>query len=364
MSISYTFNENKKEHSFNPAGTKGFAFVEFAAPTRELKSHLKSTLIQFGFKHIANHKNKEIHLYKQGDIYFLINNESTGHAAHFAQEHGICASSMGFWVENASKAHQHLVKHGATTCNTQSDYFAPAIYGIGDSLLYCVEGDSLSDFFKTEFYYFHELDPNNVSGHGLLVIDHLTHNVYDGKMDHWCGFYQTLFNFHQIRHFDISGKKTSLVSRALISPCGTIRIPINESSDKKSQITEYLIDYKGEGIQHIALTTSQITASIEALSKDKISFMEVPSTYYEIIEERFPNSGLNLKNLSRHHILIDGEYDENSKKLLLQIFTKNLFGPIFFEIIERHGHNGFGEGNFTALFEAIERDQIARGFLT
>lgn len=362
MSISYAFDENKKGLTKNPAGTKGFSFVEFTAPTEDLRSYLKATLLRLGFQCVARHKREEIYLYKQGQIHFLVNCESTGHAATFAREHGICASSMGFWVNNAATAHQHLVAHGAIPYKYQTAYRAPAIHGIGDSLLYCVDGGSLDTFFESEFTYFSEIDPQPI-GHGLLMIDHLTHNVYNGKMDHWCGFYQTLFNFHQIRHFDISGKKTSLVSRALISPCGTIRIPINESSDEKSQITEYLIDYKGEGIQHIALTTSGITQSIEELAKAGISFMEVPSTYYDIIAERFPESGLNLYALSRHHILIDGEHDGDTKKILLQIFTKNLFGPIFFEIIERHGHNGFGEGNFTALFEAIERDQMARGFL-
>lgn len=363
MSISYTFDENKKDLTKNPAGTKGFAFVEFSAPTEDLRSYLKATLLRFGFQCIAQHKREEIFLYRQGQIHFLVNCESTGHAATFAREHGICASSMGFWVNNAAAAHQHLVSNGAIPYKYTTPYNVPSIHGIGDSLLYCVDGDSLDNFFESEFTYFSGTNIPPV-GHSLLMIDHLTHNVYNGKMDHWCGFYQTLFNFQQIRHFDISGKKTSLVSRALISPCGMIRIPINESGDEKSQITEYLIDYKGEGIQHIALTTSDIVSSIDALTKAGISFMEVPSTYYDIIAERFPESGLNLYTLSRHHILIDGEYDNESKKLLLQIFTKNLFGPIFFEIIERHGHNGFGEGNFTALFEAIERDQIARGFLT
>jgi 4-hydroxyphenylpyruvate dioxygenase len=363
MSILYTFNDNKDESTENPAGTKGFAFVEFAAPTEGLRTYIKTTFLRLGFQCIAKHKQCEIYLYKQGQVHFLVNCESQGHASTFAREHGICASAMGFWVNNSTKAHQYLVRNGAIPYKYPTAYSAPAIHGIGDSLLYCVDGNSLDCFFESEFSYYDGVNINPV-GHGLISIDHLTHNVYNGKMDYWCGFYQTLFNFRQIRHFDISGQKTSLVSRALISPCNTIRIPINESNDEKSQITEYLNDYKGEGIQHIALTTKSIVPSIEALSKAGIDFMEVPLTYYDIITERFPESGLNLYKLSRHHILIDGENDGAAKKILLQIFSKNLLGPIFFEIIERQGHEGFGEGNFTALFEAIEREQIARGYLT
>ena len=363
MSTSYTFNKNKKPSTKNPAGTKGFAFVEFSAATEDSRSYIKATLLRLGFQCIAQHKRKTIYLYKQGNIHFLVNCEATGHANAFAREHGICVSAMGFWVENATKAQQHLISNGAKPYKYVTAYNMPAIQGIGESLLYSVDGASLDDFFESEFSYYSGVDINPI-GHSLHSIDHLTHNVYPGKMDHWCGFYQTLFNFQQIRYFDISGQKTSLMSRALISPCGMIRIPINESNDEKSQITEYLTEYKGEGIQHIALTTSAIVPSIEALSKAGIAFMKVPSTYYNVVSERFPESGMNLYALSRYNILIDGEYDNGHKKSLLQIFTKNLFGPIFFEIIERQGHDGFGEGNFTALFEAIERDQIARGYLT
>jgi 4-hydroxyphenylpyruvate dioxygenase len=197
---------------------------------------------------------------------------------------------------------------------------------------------------------------------GLLHIDHLTHNVMRGNMDKWAGFYEKLFNFREIRYFDIEGKKTGLLSRAMTSPCGKIRIPINESQDDKSQIEEYLREYRGEGIQHIALGTSDILRTVDVLREQGVQFQDTPDTYYEGVDKRVGRHGENIEELSKRRVLIDGN-PEKGEGLLLQIFTQNVIGPIFFEIIQRKGNDGFGEGNFKALFESIELDQMRRGVL-
>jgi 4-hydroxyphenylpyruvate dioxygenase len=272
---------------------------------------------------------------------------------------------MAFRVKDAKYAFERALSLGAEGFASpvgEGELKIPAIIGIGGSLLYFVDRYTDSTIYDVDFLPLPGVNQHPV-GLGLIEIDHLTHNVFKGRMDHWANFYVKLFNFREQRYFDISGAKTGLLSRAMIAPCSKIRIPINESRDDKSQIAEYLDLYKGEGIQHIALTTEKIIQSVNDMAVQNIPFMTVPKTYYKVVDERLPNSGLPLEELSKHHILIDGEIDGARKDLLLQIFTKTVIGPIFFEVIQRLGHQGFGEGNFTALFEALERDQMERGVL-
>jgi len=236
----------------------------------------------------------------------------------------------------------------------------PAIEGIGGSIIYLVDRYGDRTIYDVDF---HPLIAERApAGVGLAAIDHLTHNVHRGRMTLWAEFYERLFNFREIRYFDIEGKLTGLKSKAMTSPDGKIRIPINESADDKSQIAEYLEAYHGEGIQHIALATADIYNTVEALRGRQVKFMAVPETYYEAVETRLPGHGEDLARLQRGQILIDGA-PAQGQGLLLQIFTETVIGPIFFEIIQRKGNDGFGEGNFRALFESIERDQIRRGVL-
>ena len=350
----------------NPAGTDGFEFVEFAHPDANA---LYSLFESMGMRRVAQHKRKAVSLWRQGEINFLANAESGSHAVGYSGEHGPCAASMAWRVVDARHAFDHAVAAGAEAVDTNriaTTIDAPAIHGIGGSLLYFIErppdGKSAYD---AEF---ESLDERNASpaGFGLHYIDHLTHNVMRGQMNAWSGFYERLFGFRQIRFFDIAGKHTGLFSRAMTSPCGKIRIPINESADKKSQIEEYLRDYKGEGIQHVALGSRDIFASVDALARHGLPFMPAPpASYYRRIAERLPGHGEDVERLAARGILIDGEgvVDGGSTKILLQIFSGTVLGPIFFEFIERKGDDGFGEGNFRALFESIEEDQIRRGVL-
>lgn len=344
----------------NPAGTDGFEFVEYTAPdTRELEK----LFIQLGFDPVARHRSKDVVLYRQGEINFIINHEPDSLAQEFAKKHGpsICAFAMR--VKNAAECYNHAISLGAEPHHGDigpMELNIPAIRGIGGSLIYLVDryGESHS-IYDVDFT---PMPGMNLTprGIGLTVIDHLTHNVYHGDMDKWADFYQRLFNFREIRYFDIHGKATGLKSRAMISPCGKIRIPINEPSDTKSQIQEYLNAYHGEGIQHIALATDDIYTSVERIRRNGIQFMDVPDTYYEDVDARVPGHHEPLERLRKDGILIDGA-PERGIGLLLQIFTHTVIGPIFFEIIQRKGNQGFGEGNFQALFDAIERDQIKRG---
>jgi 4-hydroxyphenylpyruvate dioxygenase len=237
----------------------------------------------------------------------------------------------------------------------------PAIEGIGGSLIYLVDRYGEQTIYDVDFVPL--VSDKALPGVGLAEIDHLTHNVHRGRMALWAEFYERLFNFREIRYFDIEGKRTGLKSKAMTSPCGKIRIPINESADDKSQIAEYLEAYHGEGIQHIALAARDIYQTVEELRRRGVHFMAVPETYYEAVDTRLPGHGEDLARLRRDQILIDGA-PAQGQGLLLQIFTETVIGPIFFEIIERKGNDGFGEGNFRALFESIERDQIRRGVLT
>ncbi len=346
----------------NPMQTDGFEFVEYASPDAEALGRVFENL---GFTKVAQHKSKNVFLYRQGNINFILNNEPGSHASFYAKSHGPSAVAMAFRVKDAKAAHARALTLGAKDGSHavgNNELQIPAILGIGDSLLYFVEKYSEQTIYDYDFNFLPGIDLHP-KGAGLLEIDHLTHNVYQGRMDLWYGFYHSIFNFREIRYFDIKGERTGLFSRALTSPCGKIRIPINESQDNISQIAEYLREYKGEGIQHIALTTEDINASIEKLRTSGVPFTSVPQTYYDVINERLPGHGLDLTTLAKNHILIDGEVDGSKKDLLLQIFSKTMIGPIFFEIIQRLGHQGFGEGNFGALFEAMERDQMERGVL-
>jgi 4-hydroxyphenylpyruvate dioxygenase len=350
----------------NPMGTDGFEFVEYTAPDPEVLGELFE---QMGFTAVARHRSKDVILYRQGRINFIVNREPDSFAQSFARVHGPSACAFAMRVKDAAKAYKRALELGAKPYHGKvgpMELNIPALQGIGGSLIYLVDrypgnGGDLSiydvDFVAlpgTEKY---------PKGAGLVEIDHLTHNVYVGRMDTWAKFYEKLFNFREIRYFDIQGKKTGLTSRALTSPCGKIRIPINEPSDTKSQIQEYLDAYHGEGIQHIALSCEDIYETVEMLRAKDVRFLDTPDTYYERLDARVKNHGEDLERLKSNRILLDGEgidKDHHEDKLL-QIFTANVIGPIFFEIIQRKGNQGFGEGNFRALFESIEADQIARG---
>ncbi len=344
----------------NPAGTDGFEFVEFAHPEPEL---LRDQFRAMGYTRTARHRLRDIELWQQGDITYVLNNDPESHAARFVAEHGPCAPSMGWRVVNAQHAFDHAVKHGAEPFEGPGKTLdVPAIVGIGGSLIYFIEEYGDSHPYK-EFDWFHAPKP---AGVGFYYLDHLTHNVFKGNMDKWFDFYGRLFNFREIRFFDIEGKFTGLFSRALTSPCQRIRIPINEDRGETGQIVEYLKRYNGEGIQHIAVGTDDIYAATDAIACAGIKFMpKPPMSYYEMSHERVAGHEEPIEEMAKHGILIDGEgvVDGGETKILLQIFSKTMVGPIFFEFIQRKGDDGFGEGNFKALFESIEADQIERGVL-
>lgn len=343
----------------NPAGTDGFDFLEFATTDAD---KLKAQFESMGFIPVAKHKQHDIIIYQQNDIRFFLNLTKQSYANRFANAHGASACAMGFRVTDAKKAFEHCVQQGAkpyTATGEDKLYSLPAIYGVGGSIIYFVDYTAERASYADEFIY---ADTKKHQGRGLTYIDHVTHNLHRGQMDVWADFYSRLFNFRQIRYFDIEGKLTGLKSRAMTSPCGKIRIPLNESSDDKSQIEEFLHDFNGEGIQHIALGTDDIYQSVKELREHGIAFLDTPDTYYELIEKRLPNHGEPLEAMKQLRILIDGT-TAGTKKLLLQIFTQNMLGPVFFEIIQRKLDEGFGEGNFRALFESIELDQIRRGVL-
>jgi len=342
----------------NPMGTDGFEFVEYTAPDPEL---LRTLFERMGFPAVARHRRKNVTLHRQGDINFIINAEPDGFGQRFAQQHGPSACAMAFRVRDAARAFELAVEQGATPVRNPvgpMELNIPAIEGIGGSLIYLVDRYGGSTIYDVDFV----ASAPTAAGRsaGLTFIDHLTHNVHRGNMDKWAGFYERLFNFREIRYFDIEGRKTGLLSRAMTSPCGRIRIPINESQDDKSQIEEYLREYQGEGIQHIALATDEIRATVDVLRGNGIEFQDTPDSYYEGIPARVTGHREPVDELKKRGILIDGSADEG---ILLQIFTRNVIGPIFFEIIQRKGNQGFGEGNFRALFESIELDQERRGVI-
>jgi 4-hydroxyphenylpyruvate dioxygenase len=347
----------------NPLGTDGFEFVEFTAPTEAGVRQLHTLFELLGFTAIARHRSKNVTLFRQGEINFLVNGTPYTHFQQFAQAHGPSACAMGWRVKDAVKAYDYATAHGAVPFDARPGFMElrlPAVYGIGNSVLYFVDRyGPQHDIYDVDFLPL-EGAPTDTRGVGLYNIDHLTHNVERGNMDVWGGFYERIANFREIRYFDIEGKQTGLFSRAMTSPCGKIRIPINESADDKSQIAEFIRDYRGEGIQHIALSTNDIYTTVQALRERGVVFMDTPDTYYEKIDTRVPQHGESVARLRELRILIDGAPVEG---ILLQIFTSTVIGPIFFEIIQRKGNEGFGEGNFRALFESIEEDQIRRGVL-
>jgi 4-hydroxyphenylpyruvate dioxygenase len=344
----------------NPMGTDGFEFVEYTAPDPAL---LRTLFEQMGFPVVARHRSKDVTLHTQGDINFIINAEPDSFAQAFAREHGPSVCAMAFRVKDATSAFKRAIELGAKPFEGRvgpMELNIPAIEGIGGSVLYLVDRYGEQTIYDVDFKPVPE--GRNVAGAGLTCIDHLTHNVHRGNMDVWAGFYQRLFNFREIRYFDIEGQKTGLFSRAMTSPCGKIRIPINESQDEKSQIEEYLHQYRGEGIQHIALGTEDIFRTVDLLRGRGVKFQDTPDTYYEGVNARVSGHGEDLAALKSRRILLDGAPTQG-QGTLLQIFTQNVIGPIFFEIIQRKGNEGFGEGNFKALFESIELDQIRRGVL-
>ncbi|WP_293388764.1 4-hydroxyphenylpyruvate dioxygenase [Nevskia sp.] len=346
----------------NPLQTDGFEFVEFTAPTPAGVAQLHRLFELLGFTAVARHRSKDVTLFKQGDIHFLVNGTPYTHFAQFAIAHGPSACAMGWRVKDAPAAFRHAVAQGAVPFDTKPGYMElnlPAVYGIGNSVLYFVDRYGERSIYDVDFIAIAGAN-QQPKGVGLTALDHLTHNVAKGNMDVWSSFYTRIANFREIRYFDIEGKLTGLVSRAMTSPCGKLRIPINESADEKSQIAEFIRDYRGEGIQHLALATDDIYSTVEALRARGVVFMDTPDAYYDKTDARVPNHGENLARLQKLKILIDGAPVEG---ILLQIFTSTVIGPIFFEIIQRKGNEGFGEGNFKALFESIEEDQVSRGVL-
>ncbi len=363
----------------NPMGTDGFEFVEYAAPD---PAALGELFVTMGFSAIAKHRTKKVTLYRQGDVNFIINAEPNSFAQRFARQHGPSVCAMAFRVKDAKLAYERALELGAWGFDNHTgpmELNIPAIKGIGDSLIYFVDRWHGKDgaapgaignisIYDVDFVPISGKEYGaqpNTTGNGLTYIDHLTHNVHRGRMKEWADFYERLFNFKEVRYFDIEGKLTGLKSKAMTSPCGKIRIPINESSDDKSQIAEYLDLYHGEGIQHIALGTDDIYATVEGMKNQGVLFQDTIATYYDLVNKRLPNHGERLDELKRLRILIDGATHLGApNELLLQVFTQTVIGPIFFEIIQRKGDQGFGEGNFRALFESIELDQVRRGVLS
>lgn len=346
----------------NPMGTDGFEFVEFAALN---PAPVVAVLESMGFSAVAHHRSKKVTLYRQGRINFILNAEPDSSATEFASLHGASVNAMAFRVRDAAAVYRRALDMGAEGVPATlgpMELNIPAIRGIGGSLLYLVDRyGERGSIYDVDFAFIPGVD-RHPAGVGLTYIDHLTHNVMRGAMDTWSSFYERLFNFREIKYFDIEGKKTGLKSRAMTSPCGKIRIPINESADDKSQIEEFIRQYNGEGIQHIALGTDDIYQTVRVLNHRKVPLQDTVDAYYDLVERRVPCHQENLDALRELKILIDGA-PTKGQGLLLQIFTQTLIGPIFFEIIQRKGNDGFGEGNFKALFESIELDQMRRGVI-
>ena len=343
----------------NPIGLMGVDFIEYSGPEAPFFEKLFK---RYAFKEVGTVHGKNIKLYRQGDINYIINCEPQTFATEFAKLHGPCICATGFRVENAEHAFNTAIARGAKPYDGNDHQKGatpvPAIYGIGDSLIYFMDQKNQAKLYSEIFAILPE-DKAPV-GAGFTVIDHFTNNVPQGEMDKWCEFYTKVLNFREARFFDIRGAKTGLLSKVMRSPCGKFSVPINEPTESKSQIQEYLDEYKGSGIQHVALLTNDIVSTLESLKNSEIQFLTPPPhSYYEMLRDRVPGVTEDLATLEKHAILVDG--DEHG--YLLQIFTKNNIGPIFYEVIQRKGHDGFGDGNFQALFDAIERDQKERGYL-
>lgn len=345
--------------SQNPVGLDGVSFVEYSGPKAEF---FETLFKKMGFKKISSVDGKNIQLWRQGNINFILNCEPKTFASEFSKAHGPCISSTGFQVFDAEKAFATAVERGAKpyTGSTEQKGASPfpAVYGIGDSLIYFIDEKNKKKLF-TEIFKIASED-TRPAGVGLIEVDHFTNNVPRGEMDKWCNFYTNVFNFRETRYFNIKGKATGLESKVMRSPCGKFSVPINEPTESKSQIQEYLDEYKGSGIQHLALTTGDIVKTLETMKSSQIEFLSPPpASYYAMLKERVPNVIEDVTRLEKNAILVDGDQEG----YLLQIFTKNVIGPIFYELIQRKNHFGFGEGNFQALFDAIERDQKQRGYL-
>ncbi len=350
-------------HQSNPLGLCGFEFVEFASPTASV---IEPLLTQLGFTEVARHRSKDVLLFRQGGINFVVNRQPQSHAAYFAAEHGPSACGMAFRVRDSHHAYRQALAKGAQPLDIPTgpmELRLPAIKGIGGAPLYLIDrfedGQSIYDI----DFAFYDNVPRHPPGHGLLEIDHLTHNVYQGRMAYWADFYERIFNFKELRHFDIKGEYSGLSSRAMTAPDGKIRIPLNEEAGRgQGQIQEFLLQFNGEGIQHIALRTNDLMKTVDALRQAGVPLMTPPpETYYEMLSERLPSHGLDEAALQARGILVDGQTGDGAPRLLLQIFSQTLMGPVFFEFIERRQDTGFGEGNFKALFESMERDQMRRG---
>jgi len=341
----------------NPCGLRGLAFLELAAPDPDAIHRL---LLAFGFSRTMRHATRPVDVYEQGAIRLLLDRSRTGFAAEFTAAHGPCICAMGLESDDAHAAAATAIARGATRAPgdlARADATAlPAIRGIGDSLIYFVDP---RDTWTT--LGFVPLDrPDRVPSKGFTAIDHLTNNVPRGELERWARFYADTFGFTEVRYFDIKGVKTGLHSFALRSPCGSFCIPINEGTETGSQIDEYLELYRGPGIQHLAFLTDDILGSLRALEGTPIEFLDIDEEYYRDVFDRVPNVREDRAEIARRDVLVDGDADG----YLLQIFTKNLIGPIFIELIQRRNHASFGEGNFGALFRSIERDQQRRGYLS
>ncbi len=343
----------------NHLGLQGIEFIEFSSPEPEKIHRL---LLAFGFSRTMRHADRAVDLYQQGEMRVLLNRDPVGFASQFRKDHGPSLCSMGWRFASPVEAATKATERGAEV-TTQGDYTRggealPAIVGIGGSLIYLVDGAKPGDERLYESMGFVKLEaPDLVKDKGFTRLDHLTNNVYKGTMSRWAAFYKDVFGFTEVRYFDIRGAKTGLTSYALRSPCGTFCIPINEADEKKSQINEYLDEYKGPGVQHLAFESKDILASLAALEGAPLEFLDIDGDYYDTVFERLPNVTEDRAELRARHVLVDGD----EEGYLLQIFTKNLIGPIFIEIIQRKNHLAFGEGNFGALFRSIERDQQRRG---
>ncbi len=345
----------------NPLGLDGFEFVEFTSPDPQTLAAQWETM---GFTHFGTHRSKDVRRYAQGDINLLLNMEPSGQVAAFRASHGPSANAMAFRVHDAGAAFEEAVRRGAQPVDGRvgpMELRIPAIAGIGGANLYLVDRYGAAEIYDVDFRPVAGVVRDSCSA-GLTALDHLTHNVNRGRMAYWADFYERIFGFREIRYFDIEGQATGLFSKAMVAPDGKIRIPLNESQDEYSQIEEFLHAYKGEGIQHLAFATDDIFATVDRLRANGIAFQQTPDSYYEALGTRLPGHGHNVEAMRARGILIDGA-PETGGGLLLQIFTRNMVGPIFFEIIQRKGNEGFGEGNFKALFESLERDQIRRGVI-
>ncbi len=359
----------------NPMGTDGFEFIEYAAPD---PAAMGKVFERMGFTAVAKHRHKNVLLYRQGTINFIVNAEPDSFAQRFARQHGPSVCAIAFRVQDAKAAYERAIALGAWGFADKAgpgELNIPAIKGIGDSLIYLVDrwrgknGAQAGDvgnigFYDVDFEALPGLDAVQAlapEGNGLTYIDHLTHNVHRGRMNEWADFYERLFNFREVKYFDIEGQVTGVKSKAMTSPCGKLRIPINEEGKEQAgQIQEYLDLYRGEGIQHIAMGSNDLYKTVDALRASGVTLLDTIDTYYELVDKRIPEHGESVAELQRRKILIDGKKDA----LLLQIFSENQLGPIFFEFIQRKGDDGFGNGNFKALFESIELDQMRRGVLT